>query len=103
MGISNFQNKKFLLFVFITILLALNVSAKVDDWKYKYTPIDNSYNYRTSNSLEKYIPHLQVFTVILLVLWLVISIHLIIKGKPDDKGINAKRKLGILLLENKLI
>jgi len=97
MGISNFQNKKFLLFVFITILLAINVSAKADDWKYKYTPMDNSYNYRTS-FLEKYIPHLLVFTVVLLVLWLVISIYFIVKGKPDDKGINAKRKLGILLL-----
>ena len=92
MDISVFQNKKYLsIFVGLAIIIASYLLffkgfGKVDDWRYTYT------------SGEQWLIYGGFLVGLIILSWLVISIFLIAKGKPDERGINAKLKLGIWLL-----
>lgn len=102
MNISNLQNKKYLLIVlsiviiFLSYLLFFKSFGKVDDWKYTYS------------SPEKYLIGGAVIGGIIIIGWIILSIYLIVNGKPlinrdASKTRNPKRVMGIFLLAGPLL
>ncbi len=92
----DFINKKIaipviILAIIIIIYFLSGIFGKTDDWKY------------TPTSAEQWLIFGGVAGGILILLWLIISIYLIAKGKLDQNGVNVGRRLGIWLLVTPLI
>ncbi len=87
----DFQNKKVSIpfgvgALLVVFYLISGLFGKTDDWQYSYV------------SEQQWLIYGGVALGLILLSWLIVSIYLIVRGRPDESGVNVKRKLGIWLL-----
>ena len=107
----NFRDKKILipLGIIVVSLILYSISTfyadsgeeddgKVKDCKDSYA-YEYAYKQNSPDSSELGFVYVGVGTlVVFLLFWLPVPVYLVVKGKPDRKGVNAKRILGIRLI-----